>query len=275
MAFLEPSGLLGTETIERLGLEVEEADTETMFGEVFDMVDPWEVADTDATACLRFSKMALERCVFTKENSMAEQGQKMRKVFREILLRRSFASIIAGKRIGDSLPCVQRINVDCEYTSDERVLYDNMYADESYKLFRKKDHLNNTGVVWSTTTYRKLCLMTSWLGMGYILDYKVNKLKEFRKNNGTAHTMLEAVRDGQILQEVPEDEQLDIPDEEDTAAIVKAHCNGSPKLRRLLSLLADIVVLERDKVIVWCNSPLQMEWLHCVSIVTRDAWDKC
>jgi hypothetical protein len=113
--------------------------------------------------------------------------------------------------------------------------------------------------------------MTSWLGMGYILDYKVNKLKEFHKNNGTAHTPLTAVRAGQILQGVPQDEQLDIPDEEDTTATVKAHCNVSPKLRRLLSLLAEIVVLEGDKVIVWCNSPLQMEWLHFVSIIARDA----
>jgi hypothetical protein len=107
--------------------------------------------------------------------------------------------------------------------------------------------------------------------MGYILDFKVNKLKEFRKNNGTAHTMLEAVRDGQILQGVPEDEQLDILDEEDTTAIVQAHCNGSPKTRRPLSLAAAIVVLEGDKVIVWCNSPLQMEWLHDVSIVSGDS----
>jgi hypothetical protein len=75
----------------------------------------------------------------------------MRQVFGEILLRRSFASTIGGKRIGDSLPCVQRINIECEYTPEERILYDDMYADESYKLFRKKDHLNNTGVAWSTS----------------------------------------------------------------------------------------------------------------------------
>jgi hypothetical protein len=113
--------------------------------------------------------------------------------------------------------------------------------------------------------------MTSWLGMGYILDFKVKKLKDFRKGNGNAHTILEAVRNGQTLQGVPEDEQLDIPDEEDTTAIVQAHYNGSPKTRRPLSLAAAIVVLEGDKVIVWCNSPLQMEWLHCVSIVSRDS----
>jgi hypothetical protein len=122
---------------------------------------------------------------------------------------------------------------------------------------------------------RKLCLTTSWLGMGYILDFKVAELKEFRKNNGTAHTMLTAVRNGQILQGVPGDQQLNIPDEKETTAIMKAYCNGSPKTRRPLSLAAAIVVLEGDKVIVWCNSPLQMELLHRVSIITRDAWDKC
>jgi hypothetical protein len=114
--------------------------------------------------------------------------------------------------------------------------------------------------------------MTSWLGMGYILDFKVNRLKAFRKANGTAHTLLTAVRAGQELQGVPPNEQLDVPDERDVAAIVQAHCSGSPKLRRLLSLLAEIVVLERDKVIVWCNSPLQIEWLHAVSsVITRYA----
>jgi hypothetical protein len=43
------------------------------------------------------------------------------------------------------------MNIECEYTPEERVLYDKMYADESYKLFRKKDNLNNTGVTWSTS----------------------------------------------------------------------------------------------------------------------------
>jgi hypothetical protein len=114
--------------------------------------------------------------------------------------------------------------------------------------------------------------MTSWLGMGYILDFKVRKLKDFRKANGNAHTILEAVRNGQILQGVAQEEQLDIPDEENNNAVLEAHCNGSPKTRRPLSLAAAIVVLEGDKVIVWCNSPLQMEWLHCVSIVPRYAW---
>jgi hypothetical protein len=75
----------------------------------------------------------------------------MRQVFGEILLRRSFASTISGKRVGDSLPCRQRINIECEYTPDERILYDAMYADESHKLLRKKDNLNNTGVAWSTS----------------------------------------------------------------------------------------------------------------------------
>jgi hypothetical protein len=74
-----------------------------------------------------------------------------------------------------------------------------------------------------------------------------------------------------MLQGVAQDEQLDVPDKDNNKGVLEAHCNGSPKTRRPLSLAAEIVVLEGDKVIVWCNSPLQMEWLHCVSIVSGDS----
>jgi hypothetical protein len=44
----------------------------------------------------------------------------MRMALAEIMLRRSFASIIDGRDIGDQLPAVQRINIACEYTPLER-----------------------------------------------------------------------------------------------------------------------------------------------------------
>jgi hypothetical protein len=85
----------------------------------------------------------------------------MRMALAEIMLRRSFASIIDGRDIGDQLPAVQRINIACEYTRLEREHYDFMCNDQSTILFQ--DHGVNDGndaFVWEITMYCKLRLIT-------------------------------------------------------------------------------------------------------------------
>lgn len=121
----------------------------------------------------------------------------MRAVLKELMVRRSFASVADGKRIGDHLPEVQRLNIECDFTPLEREYYEQMYADKSTQLFGKKKAQARTAVTWNTTTYHKLCLITTWLGLFYNLDCKVSKLKKFRANGGSSRTILEDLRKGQ------------------------------------------------------------------------------
>ncbi|CAN9186872.1 unnamed protein product [Alternaria alternata] len=113
--------------------------------------------------------------MFCKE--ALDKGKRMVRVFKRIMIRRSFASAIDGKRIGDSLPEVQHLTIECDYSPLERQYYETFYMDISSSLVRRVP--GKAAVAWNTTSYRKMCLISSWLGFIYLLDYKVPYLKKF------------------------------------------------------------------------------------------------
>jgi hypothetical protein len=72
---------------------------------VLDQADPWKYSDDDPKASLTFCEEALDKWVFKNDNlSLADRGKRMVRVFKRIMIRRSFASTIDSKRISDSLP---------------------------------------------------------------------------------------------------------------------------------------------------------------------------
>lgn len=267
MQFLQPPELEFEDTLQSLGFS--NAHGSNALNDVIENFDPWDVPDDDPRAILRFTAAALEVWVFNRNTTNEMRGLRMRKVFKGCMIRRSLSSTIDGKRIGDSLPEVQRINIECEFTDIERQYYDYMYSDTSSRLF-KKDR-SGDALAWNTTTYRKICLITAWLGMGYLLEYKATKLKKIRENRGNAIRFLKDVRAGQSRANIAEDNLLPLPEKDDHIKLIQQHCTGSPKLRQLLAMLAEIVVLQGEKVTVWVNNPFQMEWLDTVSILWLQA----
>jgi SNF2 family DNA or RNA helicase len=197
-----------------------------------------------------------------------EQGRRLAMVLQKIMLRRTQTSILDGIAIAKSLPRVQRSVFECEFTPTERAHYEYMMEDESSKLFKKSK--NEKAVEWSTTAYRKWSLLASWLGFEYLLDYKAATLKSRRKNMD-ALSILRDVRKGQERLKIPKAGLLPITKDTKTTEIQKIlewHCAGSPKLRQLLPLLAEIVVLRKEKALIWVNNPAQAEWLEHVSVAT-------
>ncbi|KAF2030155.1 hypothetical protein EK21DRAFT_89216 [Setomelanomma holmii] len=125
---------------------------------------------------------------------------------------------------------------------------------------------NAKSVEWNTTTYRKLCLLSSWLGFLYLLNYKASKLSSLRKKKD-ALTILRDLRTFQKRKGIPDGQQIPVnasADRKDVQQILRYHCTGSPKLRVLLIILAELVVLREEKVLIWVNTPAQSEWLFHV-----------
>ena len=261
MRFLQPLELESAKHLRKLGFP--KAKGRDALKNVLKMFDPWSVEDDDPKAILKFTEAALEEWVFHRNTTMEMRGIRMRSVFKGCMIRRSLSSVLNGKRIGDALPDVQRINIECEFTDIERQYYEHMYADTSSRLFKKNS--DGGSVAWNTTTYRKLCLITAWLGMAYLLKYKALVLKKIREKKGNAIRFLEDVRAGQARRNVPEEDQCPIPEASDIAKLIELHCTGSPKLRQLLAIAAELVVLQGEKITVWVNNPFQMEWLDSVS----------
>ena len=81
--------------------------------------------------------------------------------------------------------------------------------DTSSSLVRRVS--GKAAVVWNTTSYRKMCLISSWLGFICLLDYKVPYLKKFRNNNGDVVTILGDLHKGQVRTKVAEAKRIKVP----------------------------------------------------------------
>lgn len=90
-----------------------------------------------------------------------------------------------------------------------------------------------------------------------------------KEKNVNALTILLDVRTGQKRKKIKENAQIPIDRsykiEDDVQKILHYHCTGSPKLRKLLSILAEVVVLRQKKVLIWVKNQAQSEWLQPVS----------
>jgi len=269
MAFMQNRNLRNEGFLYSLGFKPEEVahDDDCLWG-VLRKFNPYEVPDDHSRACLRCYAQAMQMYIFNPlvVKTFAVQGQRMAQVLKKLMIRRTHSSKLNGRSIASELPSVQRLTFECAFTSKERAHYDAAYADTSSHLFSKNK--NKDSVEWNTTTYRKLCLLCSSLGFLYLLTYKATKLAKTRKTMD-AHTILMDLRAGQKRKGIADNNQISINKfqniNNDTQLILRYHCTGSPKLRKLLGILAEIVVLGQEKVLVWVNNPAQSEWLQQVS----------
>jgi SNF2 family DNA or RNA helicase len=235
--------------------------------------DPYLLDDSHPRAQLKFTAEAMEKYLFSKGYNQGkgfdtvEQGRRLSQVLKKIMIRRTHSSLLNGVPIGKSLPSVQRMVFECDFTDLEREHYDFMMQDEATTLFKIKKNKNEKSVAWSTTAYRKWCLLASWLGFQYLLDYKASQLSSKRKNM-SALSILQDIQKGQDRLKIPKDKQIPLSknaDTENVQKILEQHCTGSPKLRQLLRILAEVVVLREEKALLWVNNPAQAEWLEHVS----------
>ncbi|KAJ4326067.1 hypothetical protein N0V94_000229 [Neodidymelliopsis sp. IMI 364377] len=232
--------------------------------------DTYLLNDADPKAPLKFTAEAMNKYLFDKVYnqgvgySTEQQGLRLSQVLKKVMIRRTQTSLLNGTPIAKSLPSVQRQIYMCEFTKEEQEHYTYMMQDETTKLFKKgKDEKS---VEWSTTAYRQWCLLASWLGFQYLLDYKASKFGEKRKKMN-ALTILQDVQKGQDRLKVPKDKQIPLKKGTkitDVQALLQFHCTGSPKLRQLLPILAEVVVLRKEKALLWVNNPAQAEWLEHV-----------
>ncbi|KAH7062035.1 hypothetical protein B0J12DRAFT_724161 [Macrophomina phaseolina] len=232
--------------------------------------DPWDYVDEHPVSILRLTKESYIEHVAKLRASNHERGRRAREVFKSCMLRRTYNSCIDGTRISDDMPVVQHNIIECRLSDEEFPRYKEIFRECMSKLHRKR----KDDVVLDTNVYRQLLLVGTWLNCEHILDYKVNKLREFRKANRSAYDILKDVQSKQKSRRFPPHLTLQLPEPNDKEGILKAFCRGSPKLRALAELIADLVLMRKEKVVVWCTLPAQQliieKFLREAGIDARD-----
>lgn len=216
--------------------------------------DPWNFNDNYPVKVLRRTSEYFTEHIAKLHDTGHERGQRARLLLKSCVLRRTYNSKIDNIPINRNLPMVQKTNIECAYMEHERVEYGRILNEALGKLHQKK----GDKVIFDANQYRRLMLCGTWLNFEYLLNYRVKKLKEFRKASGTAYDILKNTVGGQLQKKtVDASRRITLPAPEDKESIPREFCNGTPKLRVLSQLIADMVVKDQEKVVVWCTLPTQ------------------
>jgi hypothetical protein len=159
MHYIQNPALHQRTYLQSLGFRPDELAGDDPLEAALAICDPFTLSDTDPRAALRYCDAALKLHIFNGQDE-AEVGVRMRTVLRKVMLKRSYASTVNGKRVDQDLPAVQRKTIGCSFTPDEEKLYNAIYFEATARLCRLSD---TDGVCWNPSAYRQLCLVTSWI----------------------------------------------------------------------------------------------------------------
>ncbi|KAM5448074.1 hypothetical protein MaudCBS49596_005660, partial [Microsporum audouinii] len=196
---------------------------------------------------------AMDSFVWHKNVSSSTAGARLAKVWEKCLVRRTLTSRIpfnTGAVIGEDIPATQHKVVTAAFSDAEQTRYDAITKPLYRKLMRK---LPNGKLVWNMAKYRQLALLTSWLDFEYV------------HNTIKSNNMPAAVRYANAKRLLPKwltliatktQAECDVEgmsEEEQLAAILRT----SPRLRAMLPIIAEEILLYNEKSMVWTLFPAQ------------------
>ncbi|KAL1643463.1 hypothetical protein SLS58_004822 [Diplodia intermedia] len=261
IALLQPRDDLWTEeSLQQMGIfdlvpkinpDSDENEEQFSLDEFLGRFDPWNHDNHPYARVLKESHKSFMEHVVKYRGGHYARGTRIRSLFKGCVVRRTYSSLIDSVPIGRKLPMIQKNRIECNFTSDERLRYDSILKEALQRLHRKK----GDDIVWDTNVYRRLLLCGTWLDFKWLLHYKVKKLKEFRKADRSALEILKDASEAQIKARVDTVRRVTVPPAESKEEIMLQFARNGPKLRVLAQLIADICVMLKEKVVIWCSLP--------------------
>ena len=226
--------------------------------------DPWDVDEDDPAALLRFtSRSIMEHIINNATLSKVDKGNRFRAIMKRLVIKRTVGSEVpfgSGRKIGQDIPPVQYITARCTFTDQEQKDYERMLKNtldrDAMKALKDNDRS-----MW-TPSFRRMMLLCASLKFEHMLDLTLAALKEMRNNDEV--TAYQLLRHRAQKQERQGQAAFVLPAAEDGQQIVWEHARGSPKLRYLMFIVAELVVLKQEKLTVWCTLPSTQQWIESV-----------
>lgn len=213
---------------------------------------------------------AVEKYILNPSVPPAVAGSRLRTVLAELMIRRTLLSRIpfdSDIAIGADIPPLQRKVVDVKFNDVEADEYKRFSLPHKRGLFIKSQTDPNK-YVWNMQKLRKLVLLTSWLGFYYVesalhaenIAIICSKLhtgciaKSFMKGiqGGTAV-------DKKTLQHFFETAKDDAAPRRTLP--LEFLLRGSPKLRSMIGILRDQVLIHHEKAIIWTMFPAEQVYI--------------
>ncbi|RAL01276.1 putative DNA repair helicase rad5,16 [Aspergillus ibericus CBS 121593] len=212
-------------------------------------------------------------------------GNRLRLIFSHLMIRRTLFSHMpfdSPNIIGDDIPPTQRKICRVEYNKNEKAMFEEV-SPPLYRGLIMQSPIDPQRYIWNMRKFRRLELLMSWLGFHYThhsyyasdIPLACKKLYE-----GTLGAKLADAITSQTLKEKLSKSAAG-PKESETVhegtrngtrdsrtRILEALLRGSPKMRAMLPLIRDQVILHDEKAIVWTQVPAEQIY---VAAVLREA----
>lgn len=234
-------------------------------------VNPYTLPDDHPAAILRMTTQAVVRFITGENARKKSAGFYLQKVWAKCLIRRTYASedpLLPGTTIGAALPKLHTRRIVCRFTEAEHL----EYLKFSILPRRKLAHvLENGRLVWNRKYSRQLVLNSTWTGFHYIGDdIMADTVRDWKTSPKLLYCWIKLLHKKQV--EVHGHELFRLPDYNDIPAQLAVVCQGAPKLRHTLRIIAELVVLMKRKIIIWCSlPPNQLLLFACFQALRIDA----
>ncbi|PYI11513.1 putative DNA repair helicase rad5,16 [Aspergillus sclerotiicarbonarius CBS 121057] len=228
---------------------------------------------------------AVKEYVLADWISPSVTGNRLRLIFSHLMIRRTLFSHMpfdSPNIIGDDIPPTQRKVCRFEYAKNERAMFEEV-SPPLYRGLIKQSPTDPQKCIWNMNKFRRLELLMSWLGFHYTGNgYYASDIPSACQNlyEGTLGAKLADTITSQALTERPSKSATEPKESgrvhEDTqnqtsfsrTRILEALLRGSPKMRAMLPLIRDQVILHDEKAIVWTQVPADQIY---VAAVLREA----
>ena len=225
--------------------------------------DPYKLDPADPRHCFcALPQVARGYIILNKDPY--DQAVRIAKMLPGIMTRRTYASTMpywGDEVIGRSVPPVHPVTIGSRFTVEELEIYNGVYDSATQKLVKVDANGNE---IINTDAYRKLVLSTSWLKFRHL--YKWVTAEGARR---LYKTKSDSIIFEMLREYAKRDQNFRCPAQNDTEGLLNACCEGSPKMRTLLSCLADEVIAGGERLIIWTLFPGQQLFVYGVCKLLR------
>ncbi|GMG25245.1 unnamed protein product [Aspergillus oryzae] len=217
------------------------------------------------------TKMAVEEYILDNNVPPMVAGERLRVIFGQIMVRRTLSSRMesfGSRMIGSDIPPTHRRVCTTVYSRKEHDMYTRLSAIHYDGLFME-DPRDPTKIVWNMAKLRKLCLLTSWLGFDH-LEHALHAPKIPKACKDLKQGTLGAVFARTIVEEMKPQFQESIYQSIETIVetrrtwVLEFLLKGSPKMRAMLPVLRDQVIVHGEKAMVWTQFPAEQIYVAAI-----------
>ncbi|GAB1199547.1 hypothetical protein APSETT444_008897 [Aspergillus pseudonomiae] len=214
---------------------------------------------------------AVEEYILDRKVPPMTAGERLRVVFGLTMIRRALTSRLqsfGSRMIGSDIPPTHRRVCTVVFSREEQEMYTRASAPHFDGLFMKNPD-DPTKVVWNMAKLRNLCLLTSWLGFEYLkhtlyatkIPNACGKLEEGTLGTVFARTILRKMNS-----QYPKSIYQSIESIVETRRtwVLEYLLKGSPKMRAMLPVLRDQVIVHGEKAIVWTQFPAEQIYVAAI-----------